>query len=200
MALTIEEVKKNAAYKQLPILTLDERYHVLFPEKDKTDEIRECEKKLNDLLKRQGQINDDLKEVHKIKDKLMQSIIDNVENMELSESKRQKLMATNQKLIIEAKLKIEELEQEQLDIPYKIRNANIKLVIECAQVCYDRIHSNYRDIQKLAAWIDVTRTELKRRIIIKQDKEIANTNIYTYMHDLLGPEMMEVFDNKEENG
>ena len=34
MALTIEEVKKNAAYKQLPILTLDERYHVLFPEKD----------------------------------------------------------------------------------------------------------------------------------------------------------------------
>ena len=123
MALTIEEVKKNAAYKQLPILTLDERYHVLFPEKDKTDEIRECEKKLNDLLKRQGQINDDLKEVHKIKDKLMQSIIDNVENMELSESKRQKLMATNQKLIIEAKLKIEELEQEQLDIPYKIRNA-----------------------------------------------------------------------------
>ena len=54
MALTIEEVKKNAAYKQLPILTLDERYHVLFPEKDKTDEIRECEKKLNDLLKRQG--------------------------------------------------------------------------------------------------------------------------------------------------
>ena len=85
MALTIEEVKKNAAYKQLPILTLDERYHVLFPEKDKTDEIRECEKKLNDLLKRQGQINNDLKEVHKIKDKLMQSIIDNVENMELSE-------------------------------------------------------------------------------------------------------------------
>ena len=80
------------------------------------------------------------------------------------------------------------------------RNANIKLVIECVQVCYDRIHSNYRDIQKLAAWIDVTRTELKRRIIIKQDKEIANTNIYTYMHDLLGPEMMEVFDNKEENG
>ena len=200
MALTIEEVKKNAAYKQLPILTLDERYHVLFPEKDKTDEIRECEKKLNDLLKRQGQINNDLKEVHKIKDKLMQSIIDNVENMELSESKRQKLMATNQKLIIEAKLKREELEQEQLDIPYKIHNANIKLVIECVQVCYDRIHSNYRDIQKLAAWIDVTRTELKRRIIIKQDKEIANTNIYTYMHDLLGPEMMEVFDNKEENG
>ena len=44
----------------------------------------------------------------------MQSIIDNVENMELSESKRQKLMATNQKLIIEAKLKIEELNRNSL--------------------------------------------------------------------------------------
>ena len=54
------------------------------------------------------------------------------------------------------------------------------------------ITGTYRNLQP--------KTELKRRIIIKQDKEIANTNIYTYMHDLLGPEMMEVFDNKEENG
>ncbi len=198
MSLTIEEVKKNAAYKQLPILTLDERYHRLFPDKDKTPEIKRLEKRLNELLKRQGQITNDLKAVRKIKADLMKSVIENVENTELSDAKRQKLMSTNQKLIIEARDKIEKLEQDELDIPYQIRDANLELVLECVQVCYDRIHQNYEDIQLLGKWINEMRIELKKKILIKQDKEIKNTEIYTYMHDLLGPEMMEVFDNKSD--
>ena len=49
----------------------------------------------------------------------------------------------------------------------------------------------------LGNWINETRMELKKRILIKQDKETKNTEIYNYMHDLLGPEMMEVFDNNK---
>ena len=196
MSLTIEEVKKNVAYKRLPIVTLDERYHRLFPEKEKTPEIRRLEKKLNELLKRQGQITNDLKAVRKIKADLMKSIIENAENSELSEAKRQKLMNSNQKLVLEAKEKIEKLEQEELDIPEQIRTANLELVMKGVQVCYDRIHQNYDDIQLLGKWINEMRIELKKKILIKQDKETKNTEIYTYMHDLLGPEMMEVFDNK----
>ncbi len=198
MALTIEEVKKSIAYKRLPIVTLDERYHRLFPEKDKTPEIRQLEKKLNALLKRQGQITNDLKDVRKIKTDLMKSIINNVENTEMSDAKRQKLMSTNKNLVMEAKDKIAQLEQEELEIPEKIRNANLELIIEGVQVCYDRIHQNYEDIQLLGKWINDMRIELKKKILIKQDKETKNTEIYTYMHDLLGHEMMEVFDNKSD--
>ena len=68
MSLTIEEVKKNVAYKRLPIVILDERWHRLFPEKEKTSEIRKLEKNLNELLKRQGQITNDLKALKKIKE------------------------------------------------------------------------------------------------------------------------------------
>ena len=198
MSMTIEDVKKNVAYKQLPILTLDQRYHVLFQEKDKTPKIRQLEKNLNEKLKRQGQINEDLKAVKKIKAQLMDSIIKNADNPELSENKRQKLMNNNQRLIGEANEKIDKLEQEQLDIPYEIRDANIALVIECVEVCYERIHKNYVDIQVLEKSINDMKIEVKKKVLVKQDKETKNTEIYTYMHDILGHEMMEVFDEKHD--
>lgn len=196
MAITIDDVKKNVAYKQLPILILDERYHRLFGKGEKTAEILQLEKQLSDLMKRQGQITNDLKAVKKIKTDLMNSIVANVENTEISEAKRQKLMNNNQKLVIEAKEKIEKLEDEELAIPGKIRDANIMLMIACVETCYKRIHQNYDDIQLLGKWINEMRIELKKRLLIKQDKETKNTEIYSYMHDLLGPEMMEVFDKK----
>lgn len=199
MALTVEEVKKNTSYKRLPILILDERYHRLFPEEDKTPEIKKLEKKLSDMLKRQGQVTNDLKTVKKIKADLIQSVLQNVENTELSDSKRQKLMNANQKLIIEAKEKIEALEQEETDMPENIRTANLALVLECVEVCYERIHQNYEDIQILGKWINEVRIELKKKVLVKQDKETKNAEIYSYMHDLLGPEMMEIFDNKSSN-
>lgn len=196
MALTIEEVKKNVAYKNLPVVILDERWHQLFQEKDKTPEIKHLEKNLAELLKRQGKITNDLKALKKIKADLMKEIIDNSETDSISDSKREKIMARNQKLVLEAKEKIEALEQEELEIPGKIRNANIELVIEGVDVCYNRIHQNYEDIQLLGKWINEMRIELKKKVLIKQDKEIKNTEIYSYMHDILGPEVMELFDNK----
>lgn len=196
MGMTIDEVKKNVAYKILPIVTLDERWHQLFPEKEKTGDIIRLEKELNDLLKRQGQITNDLKALRKIKNDLMQQILVHTENGEVSESKRLKLMQTDQRLVIEAKNKIEELEQEELEIPLKIRDANLTLVLEGVEVCYQRIHQNYDDIQLLGKWINEMRIELKKKVLIKQDKEVKNTQIYSYMHDVLGPEMMEVFDKK----
>ena len=194
MGITIDDVKKNVAYKQLPLVILDERWHKLFPEEEKSARIKELEHMLGELLKRQGKITNDIKSVKAIKSKLMQEILNNADNMELSEAKRQKLMNRDQKLIIEAKEKLEKLEEEELELPGKIRDCNIALVIEGVQVCYNRIHQNYDDIQLLGKWINEARIELKKKVLIKQDKELKNNEIYSYMHDILGPEMMEVFD------
>lgn len=196
MPLTIDEVKHNVAYKHLPIVILDERWNQLFPDSEKTTEIRNLEKQLGELLKRQGRITNDIKEAKKIKSRLMQEILDNADNTALSEAKRQKLMSRNQKLILEAKDKIEKFKQEEIELPERIRTCNLALVIEGVQVCYTRIHQNYEDIQLLGKWINEVRIELKKKVLIKQDKEIKNNEIYSYMHDLLGPEMMEIFDSK----
>ena len=199
MALTIDEVKKNVAYKQLPIVILDERWHRLFPENEKTAQIRTLEKQLGELLKRQGKITNDLKAVKNIKNKLMQEVLTIADRTDIPEAKKQKQLSRNQQLILESKEKIEALEDEELELPKKIRDCNILLVIEGTQACYNRIHQNYEDIQLLGKWINEVRIALKKKVLIKQDKEIKNTEIYSYMHDLLGPEMMEVFDTTSGN-
>lgn len=199
MAITIEDVKKNVAYKQLPIVILDERWHRLFPENEKTPEIKALEKQLGELLKQQGKITNDLKAVKNIKNKLMQEVLTIADRNDIPEAKKQKQLSRNQQLILEAKEKIASLEDEELELPKKIRDCNILLVIEGTGVCYNRIHQNYEDIQLLGKWINEVRIELKKKVLIKQDKEIKNTEIYSYMHDLLGHEMMEVFDTKSGN-
>ena len=46
--LTYKAMKDNAALKNLPILTLDQRWYRLVPESVKTDEIRYWEKRVNE--------------------------------------------------------------------------------------------------------------------------------------------------------
>ena len=60
--LDIEKLKSCTAIKQIPILTLDERWYHLITDKLKTDEICYWEKQVNELLKKQGQVNNDIKE------------------------------------------------------------------------------------------------------------------------------------------
>ena len=66
--ITYDLIKDTASFNHIPILTLDKRWYLLVPEVSKTDEIKYWEKKVNDLLKKQGQVTNDLKEVKKIKD------------------------------------------------------------------------------------------------------------------------------------
>ena len=76
--LDIEKLKSCTAIKQIPILTLDERWYHLITDKLKTDEICYWEKQVNELLKKQGQVNNDIKEVKKIKNQLIQDVVDNM--------------------------------------------------------------------------------------------------------------------------
>lgn len=197
--MTIDDLKRSIPYKKLPLVTLDERWYQLFPENEKSSEMKKLEKNLNDLIKKQGQVNNDLKAVRKIKNDLMEQIIQNIDADGLTDSKRQKLMSRNQRLILEAKEKIAKLEDEEMDIPEEIRLANLALVMEGVQISYNKIRANYDDIQLLGKMINEMRIELKKNVLIKQDKEAMNQHIYSYMHDLLGPEVMEVFDAKSDS-
>lgn len=62
-----EEFKKALADKQVPILVLDEKWHRLFAVHGKPDEIHETENELNALLARQGKLNEELKQLKKVK-------------------------------------------------------------------------------------------------------------------------------------
>ena len=195
--LDIEKLKSCTAINDIPILTLDERWYHLITDKLKTDEIRYWEKRLNELLKKQGQVNNDIKEVKKIKTQLIQDVVDNMQD-EDNDPKKAKVMEQNQKLIQGAKDKINSLEDEALDIPRDIVDANRNLLIETVKVCYNKINSNKEDHEVLDKWINATRVKLKKNILIKQDKEEANNRMYSSMHDILGVDVMKELDRINE--
>lgn len=193
---SIEVIEDKLSKRNVPILILDERYNIVMPDKDKTPQIRKLEAKVNALLKKQGKVTNDIKEVKKIKSRLLQEVMDNMDG-DGSEPARQKKMGKTQKLIQEAKTKLDELENSELLIPKELENANRALLFEFIQVCYGRMNANRDDIELLDKWINEMRVELKKRLVIKQEKETKNSNIYAYMHDLLGPDLIQMFDEAD---
>jgi len=192
-----DKIKNSAAIKNAPILTLDERWYHLVTDKIKTDEIRYWEKEVNDLLKKQGKVNNDIKEVKKIKNQLIKDVVDNMQD-DGNDPKKQKKMNQNQRLIQEAKDKITALEDESMELPRQISQANQRLLLETVKVCYDRINTNKEDLDVLDKWINATRVKLKKNILIKQDKEALNEKMYGTMHDILGPDVMRELDRINE--
>lgn len=195
--ITYELLKNSDVFKNIPILTLDERWYHLINEKNKTDEIAYWEKQVNELLKKQGRINNDIKDIKKLKKQLINDVVENMEDGDSSRQK-QKRMSQNQRLIQESNDKIASLEDELLEVPRELARANEKLLTETLKACYDRMNANTEDIEVLDKWINATRVKLKKNILIKQDKETVNNNMYSLIHDIIGAENCSAVDRINE--
>jgi len=64
--------------------------------------------------------------------------------------------------------------------------------------CYARLRTNASEAKEITDWITNVRIELKKNIIKKQNREINNKEIYSYLHDLFGKDVMQLFDVKYE--
>jgi hypothetical protein len=182
--------------KKIPILTLDERWHQLFPDYDKPAYIKGLEDKINELMRKQGKIINDLKDMKVLKKQLMDEIIT---HMDVDDTKAGRLKAKkldrNQKLIKELTDKMKKAEDDLVELPYIIKDVNEQLIIESAKLCYQRLNRNNQRIIEISKWITDIREELKEKILEKQDMELKNTEIYSYMHDMLGPELLQELDD-----
>lgn len=183
--------------KKLPILTLDGRWHELFTEEQKTPVMKELEQTVNNLLKKQGKLVNDIKDMKKLKNNLLNEIMENmnVGNDAVGKVKEKKL-DKNKQFINELNVKIDAAMEELAEIPYQIKKVNEELMGESINIFYDCIENNKGELKEVAAWINDMREELKRKILLKQELETRNSKIYTYMHDILGPELMEIFDKE----
>ncbi len=192
-----EAFKLSLQDKNIPILTLDTNWHRLFTQADPTPEIKEYEALLNNLLKEQGQANNDIKEIKKMKSKLMSgivSLIDDPENK--SQKSNDKEMEQHKKQIEELNSKLEALEDRLLELPREIRECNYQLMLYTMEECYRRIQENTSEIEEIGKWISVIRVELKKKVIRKQEKELWNFDLYSYMHSIFGKDVVDIFDMK----
>ena len=141
-------------------------------------------------------MNTDSKSIRKIKKKLMDEIVQLMEHNDVASDKK---VEENKRLIEECNQKLEDYQDKLLEIPRQIDEANYKLMIRIMEMCYEVLQTNTKEIDEIGEWITKIRVELKKNIVRKQEKEIKNHELYAYMHDIFGADVVEIFDMKQEH-
>lgn len=180
--------------KKIPILTLDNKWYRLLTDEARA-EVSDLEQQLNTLLKRQGKLNTESKEIKRLKKKLLSEIVALTDEAEHSSDKSilQKI-DTNKRLVEECNEKLESYEDELKELPGEIDRTNLRLMQITMDCCYEIMQDNTTEIQAITEWVAKTRVELKKRLVEKQEMEQRNHTIYSYMHDVFGPDVIDLFD------
>lgn len=183
--------------KKIPLLTLDNKWHRLFTQTESNDEIKKLEVELNDLIKLQGKYTTKCKRVRALKKKLMDEIVLLVEEFDKNrDAKVDKRIVDYQRIVNECNEEFKEMQERLLELPKEIDTVNKELMLLTMEICYEKIKDNSEQIEEINEWVTQIRIELKKNLIRKQEKEIWNQNLYAYMHDVFGAEVIEIFDMK----
>jgi len=180
--------------KNIPVLTLDHKWYRLLDEFGKK-EVQNLSDQLNNLLKRQGKLNTETKEIRKLKKKLMGEIVPMVNEMEeTGDRKLEKKIDQTKRLIEDCNEKMEAYQDEMKELPIEIDKVNRQLMVMTMENCYKTMQANNKEIKEIDDWVTEIRIELKKRLVEKQEMEQKNQQIYSYMHDVFGAEVLNLFD------
>lgn len=181
--------------KKIPILTLDNKWYRLLDD-DTRRSVKGLEDQLNSLLKRQGKLNTEMAEIRKLKKKLMNEIVPLVDEADQTGGSREldKKIDQNKRLVEECSQKMENYKDELMELPRRIDKLNFQLMLLTMNCCYDAMQETTEEIQRIEEWVKEIRVELKKRLVRKQEMEQQNHEIYSYMHDVFGADVVDVFD------
>ena len=169
-------------------MTLDIKWQSIFNTNEKSARISKLEKKINDVMKSRGRINTDKTDLKKMKKRLMNEIMENMDSPE--NSRASKKVLKSKELIEEINDKLILLEDEELDIPDKLAEANAELAFESMREIFDKYEENAEDIRSLEEWIRETRIELKKRLILLEMKKEENEKMDKYLSDTLDSDII----------
>lgn len=187
-------VREALKGKKVPILVLDRRWHTLFPQGEKPVEIVQLEEQLNELLKRQGYLVNDIKDLKSTKKKLMAGIVAGMNDAEPLRDKKKK---NQQRLLLEIKERIETESDELIELPRKIKKANEELLATGAHYCFERLANGDEQLKIVKQEIEELRTSLREKTEWKDDLEESMDSAYSLMHGLLGHDVMNLYDKRK---
>jgi len=191
-----EDVFENALLgRNVPILPLDNKWHRLMVGLNKDASMVKLEEEIKELLKRQGKINTEVKQLRKAKTRIMEEMVS-----AMDESDGATKQDNGKKQIESINAKLDSYQDEVMDIPKQINELNYQLMLKTMDQCYEIIRDNTSEIEEIADWINDIRIELKKNIVRKQNRELKNQEIYNYMHDIFGAEVIDLFDMKYNPG
>jgi len=184
----------------VPVLVLDQKWHRLFALNGKPKEVLLLEKEEKNLLERQAELNEEIKDLKTVKNNLRKSVMENMmgaESEDLDPEVRKK-RDQDKRLLDETNERLAMDEDELLELPEKLKETNINLMVATMDFCYAKMRKNTQESDEITEWIQKVRIDLKKNIIRKQNREINNKEMYHYMHDLFGPVVLDIFDINDE--
>ena len=180
--------------KQIPLLILDQKWHNLFSAYGKPKMIVKLEKKAREYLRRQSRLNQEIKELKDLKEKLMKNIMANMD--EIGQEQESKKLLEDRRLISEINEKLHLTFAELEELPEELNAVNESLMIETMEYCYEKMRTTESDIEVIRKWLEQIREEVKEKAARRQMLEDKNREIYSYMHDIFGANIIEIFDLK----
>lgn len=149
------------------------------------------------LLAKQKQVESEINQLQREKTKSMKMILgvsDSVNND--NQSQNVCLLDEYKQNILDINEKLEELTFEMETIPKEIREANFKLLNDTVKYGYDEIKYKQKIVDKSISEIEILRKRLKELIVTKHDYEEWVNQTYTFLHGILGSEIIEKLDQE----
>lgn len=191
------ELDENILRKNnIPLLFNDLGWIKLFGNSSDKN-IESSKEVLMELLAKQKQVESEINQLQREKTKSMKMILgvsDSVnndnksENIGLLDEYKQKILDINEKL--------DELTFKMETMPKEIREANFKLLNDTVKYGYDELKYKQKIVDKSITEIESLRTRLKELIATKHDYEEWVNETYTFLHGILGSEIIEKLDRE----
>ncbi|SHI09257.1 hypothetical protein [Sporanaerobacter acetigenes] len=181
---------------KIPILIEDENWIKLFSDVDDKYIINHKEE-LEELLKEQKKIENEISSLQKEKLKCMKMILgisDAVNNEEKVESVS--LLDEYSGKIYEINDKLDDLTFQLETIPKQIREANYELLKATVKYGYRELKIKEKKLEETTEELEELKERLKELINEKHDYEEWVSGTYTFLHGMLGSKEMEKLDKQ----
>jgi len=189
--------RKTLRKNDISLLTLDERWNSLFANSDKSPEILKSEERIKELLKEQSRLISESKEISHRKKPYMDRIIKlTTEAYDNNNEQAKEEMQSCEKEIKKINERLEGIEKELDNIPDLIKETNLELLEHTVIHVYLNMRAKQKRVAELEKLIEEVRCKLKEYIDEKESLSQDNTDVYSYFHDLLGPEELEKLDRE----
>lgn len=189
--------RKVLRKNDISLLILDERWNALFTSNEKTPEILQCEGMLRELLKEQARLTAENQELAVRKKGAMERIIRLTGDVfERNDAQAKQEMQQAEQEIKRVNERLEEIAAKMESIPDSIRETNLALLEYTVNVVYFKIRSHQKRVEELDKLIEGVRSQLKEYMEERRTLADADTDTYSYFHDLLGGEELEKLDRE----
>lgn len=181
---------------RIPLLHKDKIWISLFGKSD-DKEINEIKDRLIELLQEEKKLKSILNKYKKDKTKYMKLILRTSESVNRDKNKDDiKFLDEYKERLITINEELDDIEFKLDVIPDEIRSANYALLNVTIKKGYIELREREEKLSGANEELNEVRERLKELIEIKVENEEWINEIYTFMHRLLGSDIIDVLDKK----